>query len=107
MEELYSLVKALNHPTRVTLLKHIAGSDGAISPKTLAIELDDSLSNIGYHVRVLEKCRAVKLVGTKPVRGSMQHFYKFSVTERWALVMLGIDANDGAVGDAEDEATTG
>lgn len=46
------------------------------SPKDLAKELDMPLANISYHVRILHKLGAIKLVDTKPRRGATEHFYK-------------------------------
>jgi DNA-binding transcriptional regulator GbsR (MarR family) len=51
-----------------------------VSPREVSEELGESLSNVSYHVRVLARCEVVTLVGTKPVRGSMQHFYLPSPT---------------------------
>lgn len=88
------LVKALNHPLRRRIL-HRALDDGAVfSPRQLAAEWEESLSNLSYHIRVLAELEALILTATKPVRGSMQHFYMRSsrADQPWVRLMLGMDA---------------
>jgi hypothetical protein len=67
----------------------------AISPREIATSFDQPLSNISYHVRVLADCAAISLVGTKPVRGSMQHFYRTAIEAPWARAVLGLDPASG------------
>jgi DNA-binding transcriptional ArsR family regulator len=88
------LLVALRHPVRRSILRAMAG-ERAISPRQIASALDQPLSNVSYHVRVLADCAAVSLVGTKPVRGSMQHFYRTSIEAPWARQVLGLDDKDG------------
>jgi hypothetical protein len=44
-------------------------------------------SSVSYHVRVLADCHAIKLIRTRPARGSVRHFYRSTV---WALQVLGL-----------------
>jgi DNA-binding transcriptional ArsR family regulator len=83
------LLVALRHPLRRAILREMAGED-AISPREIASALEQPLSNVSYHVRVLADCAAVSLVGTKPVRGSMQHFYRTAIKAPWARQVLGL-----------------
>jgi DNA-binding transcriptional ArsR family regulator len=83
------LLAALRHPLRRQILRLMA-SEETISPRQLAILLDQPLSNVSYHVRVLADCDAVALVRTVPVRGSMQHFYRTAIEAPWALEILGL-----------------
>ena len=94
------LLVALRHPLRREILRAMEGEE-EISPRQLAASLDQPLSNVSYHVRVLSQCAAVSLVRTKPVRGSMQHFYRATVEEPWARKVLGLDG-DGS-GESPDE----
>jgi DNA-binding transcriptional ArsR family regulator len=87
------LLVALRHPVRRDILRVMVG-EKAISPRQIASALHQPLSNVSYHVRVLADCAAVTLVGTKPVRGSMQHFYRASVEAPWARQVLGLDTKD-------------
>lgn len=64
------------------------GKGGEISPRELAADLDEPLSALSYHVRVLAECEAVKLVRTKQIRGSTQHFYRPAVRAQWARTAL-------------------
>ncbi len=85
------LLVALGHPMRRDILRLMHGSD-AISPKELSAAMKMDLNNVSYHVRKLAKCDAIALVRTRPVRGTMQHFYRFNVRAKWALVALGLSA---------------
>lgn len=83
------LLLALRHPLRREILRRMA--DGkAISPLELSTLLDQPLSNVSYHMRVLAKCGATTLVRTKPARGSMQHFYRSAIEAPWAREILGL-----------------
>jgi DNA-binding transcriptional ArsR family regulator len=88
------LLAALRHPVRRDILRVMVGKK-AISPREIASALDQPLSNVSYHVRVLADCAAVSLVNTKPVRGSMQHFYRARIKAPWARQVLGLDVDDG------------
>jgi DNA-binding transcriptional ArsR family regulator len=88
------LLVALRHPVRRDILRVMAG-EKAISPREIASSLHQPLSNVSYHVRVLAECAAVSLVSTKPVRGSMQHFYRAAIEAPWARQVLGLDGEDG------------
>jgi DNA-binding transcriptional ArsR family regulator len=68
------LAKALSHPLRVKLLSLI--NDGVASPKALADRLDESLSLVSYHVRILRELHCIELVETAPRRGALEHFYR-------------------------------
>lgn len=98
------LLVALRHPVRRDILRAMAGEE-AISPREIATALQQPLSNVSYHVRVLADCAAVTLVSTKPVRGSMQHFYRATVEAPWARQVLGLDAKDdgAAAGESSGE----
>jgi hypothetical protein len=69
------LMVAVRHPIRRTMLAKVVQADGAISPKDLSASMGMPLSNVSYHARVLVECDAIQLVDTRPVRGSVQHFY--------------------------------
>jgi DNA-binding transcriptional ArsR family regulator len=86
------LLVALRHPVRRDILRTMAGEE-AISPREIAGVLRQPLSNVSYHVRVLAECAAISLVDTKPVRGSMQHFYCTAIEAPWALQVLGLDGD--------------
>jgi DNA-binding transcriptional ArsR family regulator len=84
------LLVALRHPLRRDILRTMVDEE-AISPREVAATLNQPLSNVSYHVRVLADCGAIALVGTKAVRGSMQHFYRAAVDAPWARQVLGLD----------------
>jgi DNA-binding transcriptional ArsR family regulator len=95
-----NLLVALGHPTRRRILREMNGGPPA-SPRELAEQIDDSLSNVSYHFRVLADSGVLKLVSTKPVRGSTQHFYGVSLEDSWAQALLALD--EGADGDRGEE----
>ena len=98
-----NLLAALRHPTRRQILRLMA-SEEAISPRELAILLEQPLSNVSYHVRVLADCEAVCLVRTIPVRGSMQHFYRTAVDAPWARQILGLgETKTGGKGESPED----
>ena len=82
------LFTALAHPLRRRVLRALLQENTAMSPCELATRFGVPLNALGYHVRVLEECEAVKLAGTKPVRGATQHFYSCSVRTEWARTAL-------------------
>ena len=85
------LLVALQHPTRRRILRLMSGEE-PLSPLELSHTLDQPLSNVSYHVRVLADCDAAALVRTKPVRGSTQHFYRSAVEAPWAQQVLDASA---------------
>ncbi|MFL5898880.1 MAG: helix-turn-helix domain-containing protein [Solirubrobacterales bacterium] len=68
------LVKGLSHPLRTECLSVLA--ERVASPREIAEFLDDDLSNVSYHVRVLSELGLIELVKEEPVRGAVAHFYK-------------------------------
>jgi DNA-binding transcriptional ArsR family regulator len=82
------LFTALGHPLRRRVLRTMLAEEGLISPRELADDLDEPLSALSYHVRVLAECNAAKLVRTKQIRGSTQHFYRATVKADWAHAAL-------------------
>jgi len=82
------LFNALGHPMRRRILREMLDTGEEVSPRELAAILDEQLSALSYHVRVLAECHAVELVGTEQIRGSTQHFYRAIVKTDWALSAL-------------------
>src|SRR3954454_2182147 len=68
------LVKALNHPVRVKALTIL--TERIASPKEISDEAEIPLSNVSYHVRVLEDLGLVEIMEEESVRGAVAHFYK-------------------------------
>ena len=44
--------------------------------------LDERLPNVAYHVRVLLELNCVELVGTRQVRGALEHYYR-AIAHPW------------------------
>jgi|SRR4051812_25141765 DNA-binding transcriptional ArsR family regulator len=67
----------LQHPLRKKLLRLIIEAGEELrSPKELTVPVNKSISNVGYHVRVLAEHGAVALIDKQPRRGSVEHFYE-------------------------------
>ena len=67
-------MKALNHPVRVKALTIL--TEKIASPKEIAAQIDAPLSNVSYHVRVLDELGLIEIMEEENVRGSVAHFYK-------------------------------
>ena len=72
------LVKALAHPMRVEILTII--NERMASPNELSKELEEGLSQVSYHVKVLKDFECIEMVKTEPRRGAVEHYYR--ATER-------------------------
>jgi DNA-binding transcriptional ArsR family regulator len=88
------LLVALSHPLRRRILKEMAAAK-SLSPRELSVTLQQPLSNVSYHVRVLAERGAITLVEARPTRGSVQHFYRCAVESPWAREVLGLGEKDG------------
>jgi DNA-binding transcriptional ArsR family regulator len=97
------LLVALRHPLRRRILREMADGE-AVSPRQLSATLRQPLSNVSYHVRVLAERSVVTQVETRPVRGSLQHFYRSAVEAPWARQVLGLS---GTGEDARGESSGG
>jgi DNA-binding transcriptional ArsR family regulator len=58
------LVKGLSHPVRTECLTILASRTA--SPRQLSELLNHDLSNVSYHVRVLQELGLIELVGEEP-----------------------------------------
>src|SRR4051794_36119238 len=68
------MAKALAHPLRVQLLALL--NEGVASPNELAKKLNEPLTNVSYHVRMLHDLGCIELVDTEPRRGALEHYYR-------------------------------
>jgi DNA-binding transcriptional ArsR family regulator len=68
-----NLVKALAHPMRVRVLEALQGRTA--SPTELAREFGESLGVVSYHTNALLEVDCIEQVGTRPKRGTIEHFY--------------------------------
>jgi DNA-binding transcriptional ArsR family regulator len=81
------IAEAFVHPLKLRILARMAEppppravSHGAPepgwSPNGLYAAVGDTLTNVSYHVRQLEKAGLIELVATKPRRGALEHYYR-------------------------------
>ena len=89
----HDLLVALRHPLRRRILREMADGE-ATSPRELSDALQRPLSNVSYHVRILAERAVITLAGTKPARGSVQHFYRSAVDAPWARQVLKMGEKD-------------
>jgi DNA-binding transcriptional ArsR family regulator len=68
------LVKSLAHELRAEILAIL--NERMASPNELAKELDEGLSQVSYHVKVLKDYNVIRLVKTEPRRGAVEHYYR-------------------------------
>ncbi|HSS05013.1 MAG TPA: winged helix-turn-helix domain-containing protein [Solirubrobacterales bacterium] len=69
-----ALVKSLAHELRAEILAIL--NERMASPNELAKELDEGLSQVSYHVKVLKDYEVITLVKTEPRRGAVEHYYR-------------------------------
>jgi DNA-binding transcriptional ArsR family regulator len=67
------IVKALSHPVRQQVLSIL--DERVASPTEIAVELGETLGVVSYHVGVLRDLELIRLTGTTPRRGALEHHY--------------------------------
>jgi DNA-binding transcriptional ArsR family regulator len=70
-----ALIATLNHPLRRRILR-VLNHQEAASPVELSRSLQEPIGNISYHMKCMRNLDVVELVRTKPVRGTIEHFYR-------------------------------
>jgi DNA-binding transcriptional ArsR family regulator len=95
------LVRALAHPMRVRILEALQGRTA--SPTELAREFEESLGVVSYHANALLDVDCIEQVGTRPRRGTIEHFYtvrprSFIGHQDWRRVPLSV--RGGVTGEA-------
>lgn len=68
------LMKALGHPLRIGILTVL--NDRMASPNELSKQLEEGLSQVSYHVKVLKDYEMIEMVKTEPRRGAVEHYYR-------------------------------
>lgn len=70
------VIKALAHPLRVEILAIL--NNQMASPNELSKALEEGLSQVSYHVKVLKDFEMIEMVKTEPRRGAVEHYYRAS-----------------------------
>jgi hypothetical protein len=99
-ERTESLLSALGHPLRRSLLRGLIDGKAPMSPKELAGVHRVTLKSMCHHVSTLVAVEGLNLAETQPAkRGSVEHFYEPGPACRRPLVRdaIGLEVN-GAVG---------
>jgi DNA-binding transcriptional ArsR family regulator len=68
------MAKAMAHPVRVQIIAAL--NKRVMSPSGFSRRYDMKLQNISYHFRVLRDYNLIEEVEARPVRGSVEHFYR-------------------------------
>lgn len=68
------LIKSMAHELRAEILAIL--NERMASPNELSKELDEGLSQVSYHVKVLKDYGVIRLVKTEPRRGAVEHYYR-------------------------------
>ncbi len=69
-----TLAAAVSHPLRAKILTVFA--ERVASPAEIGRQLGIPVSKIGYHVSALRDASLIEEVGSRPVRGTVEHFYR-------------------------------
>lgn len=69
-----TLAAAVAHPIRSKCLVILA--ERVASPAEIARELHLDVSKVGYHVNALAETHLIEEIGSRPVRGAVEHFYR-------------------------------
>lgn len=107
---IWNAAKAFAHPLRIAIYEKLladAAADRKIerrkhkpegwepwtgtSPNELCKALDEPLTNVSYHVRMLHELGVIELVTTAPRRGALEHYYRATCDIR-----IGVTALNGA-----------
>ena len=85
-----SVLKALGHPLRMRLLTFIT-ERGEASPVEMSRALDQPLTSVSHHTRVLRDLGYIELARTQPRRGALEHYYRatappFLDDQHWELL---------------------
>ena len=80
------IAEAFVHPLKLRILALMAEApppraaeeEPGWSPNGLYVVLGDTLGNVSYHVRQLEKADLIELVAVKARRGALEHYYRLA-----------------------------
>lgn len=68
------VLRVISHPIRIEILRVL--SSRVASPKELARELGESVSNVSYHFKYLRLEGCIEIVETEQRRGAIEHYYR-------------------------------
>src|ERR1700753_2046494 len=69
-----TLAAGAAHPIRSKCLVILA--ERVASPAEIARQLHLDVSKVGYHVNALSDANLIEEIGSRPVRGAVEHFYR-------------------------------
>lgn len=75
------LIAALNHRLRREILRILHAAGEPQSPSRIAAQLQEDLSGISYHVKVLVGLNVIELVEKRQVGGTFEHVYASKVAD--------------------------
>lgn len=91
-----ALIHALNHPVRRHILRQLGEEGIERSPSEMAQAAALGLPGLSFHARVLCELQVTRCTRTRPVRGSLEHFYASNVSdnELVAAILVGTEGDD-------------
>jgi DNA-binding transcriptional ArsR family regulator len=94
------VLRIISHPIRIEALRVL--QNRVASPKELAEELGESVSNVSYHFKYLQLEDCIEMVRTEPRRGAVEHYYRAKMMpthdeESWATLPQPIRAEISGV----------
>lgn len=97
-------VRALTEPLRMRILGELCGPPR--TTKQVADRLDERPTRLYHHVEILEKAGLVRLVGTRPKRGTLEKYYQ-AVARQFRVESSLFTPGSGGEGPAASWAETG
>lgn len=78
----HGVARLFVHPIQVAILETLAEDDEPQAPTLLAKRFGEDLGVVSYHVRHLAEAGLLRQTRTRPVRGTVQHFYTLAAKAR-------------------------
>ncbi|MFL5873124.1 MAG: ArsR/SmtB family transcription factor [Solirubrobacterales bacterium] len=85
------MAKVLSHPLRFRILNDMNTPLRRLSPSQFSEEIGESLGNVSYHFRVLQRAGCIEIVDTIQRRGATEHVYEpvkraMAWTREWEML---------------------
>lgn len=74
-DETHRVVNALNHPLRRQIICFVVAQDRPVNPAATSRALEQKLSDVTYHFRVLAQDGILELKFERQIRGALAHFF--------------------------------
>lgn len=83
------LAGALNHPIRRQILRSLQEHGGRLSSTQIRKDwIDASPKKLAYHIEILKNLDAIRVTGSRQVRGATEIFYESMATDYGLVIHL-------------------